>query len=134
VKDFFDPRQIESVYYAELEQLVKELSGAKRVAVFDHTLRSGDEAEREAKLVREPVLSAHNDYTEWSGPQRVKEIMGDEAERLLRRRFAIIQVWRATRRRSRRIRSPSWMRAASCRRTCWSPSGAIRTASARPIA
>src|SRR6267143_3973031 len=78
VKDFFDPRQIESVYYPELEQLVKELSGAKRVAVFDHTLRSGDEAEREAKLVREPVLSAHNDYTEWSGPQRVREIMGDE--------------------------------------------------------
>jgi len=63
--------------------------------VFDHTLRSGDEAEREAKLVREPVLSAHNDYTEWSGPQRVREVMGDEAERLLRRRFAIIQVWRA---------------------------------------
>jgi len=65
--------------------------------VFDHTLRSGDEAEREAKLVREPVLSAHNDYTEWSGPQRVREVMGDEAERLLRRRFAIIQVWRAIR-------------------------------------
>ena len=97
VKDFFDPRQLESVYYPELEQLVKELSGAKRVVVFDHPLRSGDEAEREAKLVREPVLSAHNDYTEWSGPQRVREIMGDEAERLLRRRFAIIQVWRAIR-------------------------------------
>ena len=97
VKDFFDPRQLESVYYPEVERLVEELSGAKRVVVFDHTLRSGDEAEREAKLVREPVLSAHNDYTEWSGPQRVREIMGDEAERLLRRRFAIIQVWRAIR-------------------------------------
>jgi hypothetical protein len=97
VKDFFDPQQLESVYYPEVERLVKELSGAKRVVVFDHTLRSGDEAEREAKLVREPVLSAHNDYTEWSGPQRVREIMGDEAERLLRRRFAIIQVWRAIR-------------------------------------
>ena len=55
----------------------------------------GDEAEREARLIREPVLSAHNDYTEWSGPQRVRELMGDEAERLLARRFAIIQVWRA---------------------------------------
>ena len=97
VKDFFDPQQLESVYYPEVERLVKEVSGAKRVVVFDHTLRSGDEAEREAKLVREPVLSAHNDYTEWSGPQRVREIMGDEAERLLRRRFAIIQVWRAIR-------------------------------------
>ncbi len=97
VKDFFDPQQLESVYYPEVERLVKELSGAKRAVVFDHTLRSGDEAEREAKLVREPVLSAHNDYTEWSGPQRVREIMGDEAERLLRRRFAIVQVWRAIR-------------------------------------
>ncbi len=95
VRDFFDPEQLKSVYYPEVEHLVKELSGAKRVVVFDHTLRSGDEAEREAKLVREPVLSAHNDYTEWSGPQRVREVMGGEAERLLRRRFAIIQVWRA---------------------------------------
>src|SRR5438132_6816783 len=95
VRDFFDPEQLKSVYYPEVERLVKELSGAKRVVVFDHTLRSGDEAEREAKLVREPVLSAHNDYTEWSGPQRVRDLMGAEAERLLERRFAIIQVWRA---------------------------------------
>jgi hypothetical protein len=41
------------------------------------------------------VLWAHNDYTEWSGPQRVREILPEEAERLLRHRFAIIQVWRA---------------------------------------
>ena len=73
----------------------KAVSGAARVVVFDHTLRSGDEAEREARLVREPVLSAHNDYTEWSGPQRVREVLPDEAEALLAHRFAIIQVWRA---------------------------------------
>src|SRR5438552_2774641 len=95
VKDFFDPRQLESVYYPGVERMGKELSGAKRVVVFDPTLRSGDEAEREAKLVREPVLSAHNDYTEWSGPQRVRDLMGAEAAELLERRFAIIQVWRA---------------------------------------
>ena len=95
VKDFFDPREIESVYFPEVERLIEGTSGAARVVIFDHTLRSGDEGEREAKLVREPVLSAHNDYTEWSGPQRVREIMGDEAEALLKRRFAIVQVWRA---------------------------------------
>jgi len=95
VKDFFDPKQLESVYYPEVILLIKNLSGAKRVHVFDHTLRSGDEAEREAKLIREPVLSAHNDYTEWSGPNRVREILPDEAENLLARRFAIVQVWRA---------------------------------------
>ncbi|HSD41185.1 MAG TPA: CmcJ/NvfI family oxidoreductase [Burkholderiales bacterium] len=95
VRDFFDPAELKAVYYPEVERLVSAVSGAVRVVVFDHTLRSGDEAEREARLVREPVLSAHNDYTEWSGPQRLREILPDEAERLLAHRFAIIQVWRA---------------------------------------
>jgi hypothetical protein len=95
VTDFFDQRQLEAIYYPEISLLIKNLSGAKRVHVFDHTLRSGDEAEREARLVREPVLSAHNDYTEWSGPNRVREILPEEADALLQRRFAIIQVWRA---------------------------------------
>jgi hypothetical protein len=95
MKDFFDAEELKRVYYPEVEVLVKKVSGASRVVVFDHTLRSGDEAEREAKLVREPVLNVHNDYTEWSGPQRVRELLPEEAEQLLRRRFAIIQVWRA---------------------------------------
>src|SRR5688572_15828647 len=95
VRDFFDPDQLRSVYYPEVAALIQKISGAKRVHVFDHTLRSGDESEREAKLVREPVLSAHNDYTEWSGPNRVRELLPDEAEGLLKNRFAIIQVWRA---------------------------------------
>jgi hypothetical protein len=95
VKNLFDADELKAVYYPEVEALIKARSGAVRVVVFDHTLRSGSEEEREAKLVREPVLSAHNDYTEWSGPQRVREIMGDAAGALLARRFAIIQVWRA---------------------------------------
>ena len=95
VGNFFDAEELKSVYYREVEALVRQVAGAKRVVVFDHTLRSGDEAEREARLIREPVLSAHNDYTDWSGPQRVREILPDEAETLLQRRFAIIQVWRA---------------------------------------
>ena len=95
VRDFFDAEQLQSVYYPEVEQLIKSASGAARVAIFDHTLRSGDEAEREQKLIREPVLSAHNDYTEWSGPNRLREFLPEEAEKLLGRRFAILQVWRA---------------------------------------
>ena len=95
VTDFFDRQQLETVYYLEVEALIKKMSGAKRVVLFDHTLRSGDEAEREERLIREPVLNAHNDYTEWSGPQRVRDLLPEEAETLLKRRFAIIQVWRA---------------------------------------
>jgi hypothetical protein len=95
VQDFFDKQRLASAYYPEVAQLIKQVSGAARVFVFDHTLRSGDEAEREAKLVREPVLWAHNDYTEWSAPQRVRDLLPEEAGTLLARRFAIIQVWRA---------------------------------------
>ena len=95
VADFLDDRELRTAYYPEVEALIRRVSGAARVVVFDHTLRSGDEAEREARLLREPVLSAHNDYTEWSGPNRVRELLPDEAEKLLERRFAVIQVWRA---------------------------------------
>jgi len=95
VRDFLDAEELKRVYYPEAIELVKRTSGATRVLLFDHTLRSGDEGERETRFIREPVLSAHNDYTEWSGPQRVRDLLPDEAETLLERRFAIIQVWRS---------------------------------------
>jgi hypothetical protein len=95
VKDFFDENQLRTIYYPEIEELIRSQSGASRVVIFDHALRSGDEAEREEKLVRNPVLQAHNDYTEWSGPNRLREILPDEADELLKHRFAIIQVCRA---------------------------------------
>jgi hypothetical protein len=97
VKDFFDEAEVRRVYYPEMEALIKAESGAKRVHVFDHTLRTADHGDREARKIREPVQRAHNDYTEWSGPQRVRDLLPDEAEALLKRRFAIIQVWRPIR-------------------------------------
>lgn len=93
--DFFDAEQLKQVYYPEVEALVRRVAGAARVVVFDHTLRSGDGHERDERLVRQPVLSVHNDYTERSAPQRVREMLPNEADELLGRRFAIIQVWRA---------------------------------------
>ncbi len=94
MNDFYDEDELRAVYYKETEELVKKTSGAKRVVVFDHTLRSGDEATREAKQVGGPVRGAHNDYTDWSGPQRVRDILPDEAEELLKGRFAVVQTWR----------------------------------------
>jgi len=97
VADFFDEDQIKRVYYPEMEALVKAESGASRVVVFDHTLRTADDELRESKKIREVVRRAHNDYTEWSGPQRVRDLLPDEADALLKRRFAIVQVWRPIR-------------------------------------
>ncbi len=97
VADFYDEAEIKRVYYPEMEALIKAESGAKRVVVFDHTLRTADDELRESKKIREVVRRVHNDYTEWSGPQRVRDIVLDEVEELLKRRFAIIQVWRPIR-------------------------------------
>jgi hypothetical protein len=95
--DFFNEEELKTVYYREMEELIKRETGAARVVVFDHTLRTGDDADREARKIREPVLRVHNDYTEWSGPQRVRDILPNEAEELLKHRFAVVQVWRPIR-------------------------------------
>ena len=97
MRDFYDQDEVRSVYYPEVEQLVKKTSGAQSVVVFDHTLRSGDDNARDEKQISGPVRNVHNDYTEWSGPQRVRDLLPDEAEKLLRQRFAVIQVWRPIR-------------------------------------
>jgi hypothetical protein len=94
MKNFYNEDEIRSVYYKETEELVKQTSGAKRVLVFDHTLRSADSATREEMKISGPVRNAHNDYTEWSGPQRVRDLLPDEAEELLKHRFAVVQTWR----------------------------------------
>src|SRR5215471_1865604 len=52
VGDFFDEAQVRHTYYAEMEALVKAESGASRVVVFDHTLRTADDALREAHKIR----------------------------------------------------------------------------------
>lgn len=97
MRDFFDEDEIARVYYREMEALIKQETGASRVVVFDHTLRTADDEMREAKKIREVVRRVHNDYTEWSGPQRVRDLLPQEADDLLQRRFAIVQVWRPIR-------------------------------------
>ena len=94
--DFFDAEEVERVYNREIVELIKEANGATRVFVFDHTVRVENEEVRTEKQVREPVLFVHNDYTDDSGPQRVRDLLPpDEAEDLLTRRFNIINIWRS---------------------------------------
>ena len=97
VTDFHDEEQLRTVYNPEIEKLVADATGASRVVVFDHTRRSDSEETRKQMKIREPVQGVHNDYTPQSGPQRVRDLFpADEAEALLQRRFAIVNVWRST--------------------------------------
>jgi hypothetical protein len=93
VRDFYDEAELRSVYYAEVEALIKRETGAVKVVVFDHTLRTADRAVERG--LRTPVRSVHNDYTEKSGPQRVRDLLpADEAEMRLKKRYAEYNVWR----------------------------------------
>src|SRR3984893_429725 len=97
VANFYDADEVRRVYYPEVERLVREFTGAVKVHVFDHNVRSRPMAKRRENGAQEPVKVAHNDYTLKSGPQRVRDLLPNEAEALLKNRFAVINVWRPIR-------------------------------------
>ena len=97
VENFYDADEVRRVYYPEVERLVREFTGAVKVHVFDHNVRSRPMAKRRENGAQEPVKVAHNDYTLKSGPQRVRDLLPNEAEALLKNRFAVINVWRPIR-------------------------------------
>jgi hypothetical protein len=99
INDFYDQEAIRTRYYAETVSLLEELTGASRVVVFDHTIRRRipGATDRTTGMPRQPVPRVHNDYTVKSGPQRVRDLLGEDADDLLRGRFSVINVWRPIR-------------------------------------
>ena len=97
VTDFYDEEQIKTVYYAECERVMQEATGAERVVAFDHIVRNAAKAAIKGSGIKMPAKGVHNDYTAWSSPKRVRDLMGDEAGALLKNRFAIINLWRPIR-------------------------------------
>jgi hypothetical protein len=96
VRDLYDEEQVKRVYYREAEQLLKHATGADRVFIFDHTVRRRvpGAVDRWGNGPRQPVPRVHVDHTEKSGPQRVRDLLPDEADALLRGRVQIINIWR----------------------------------------
>jgi hypothetical protein len=97
VTDFYDEAQIAAVYYPECERLMKEAMGATRVVAFDHIVRNEAKAAIKGSGVKMPSSRVHNDYTATSSPQRVRDLLGHDAERLLQHRYAIVNLWRPIR-------------------------------------
>ena len=98
VRDFYNDDEVRSTYYPEAERLIKQATGADRVFVFDHTVRKrvAGAADRSGGL-RQPVGRVHVDHTVKSGPQRVRDLIPDEADALLKGRVQIINLWRPIR-------------------------------------
>jgi len=96
VGNFLDDDEIALVYNAEIEHLlVTHIPGATRVHIFDHTRRASTPELRKKLKCREPTSVIHNDYTEQSAVKRLRDMLGDEAADLLKKRFSIVNVWRS---------------------------------------
>ncbi|KAL0951867.1 hypothetical protein HGRIS_008527 [Hohenbuehelia grisea] len=96
-KEFRDEERIKTIYYKECEELLKRATGAKRVFIFDHTIRRDYEAipsSDPSSQARGPVKTVHVDQTYDASVGRVHHHLGAEAERLLKSRVRIINVWR----------------------------------------
>ena len=95
--DFDDNDTIRTIYYPEVERLLKAATGGAMVIVFDHNVRNAARAARGEAGIRGPVSNIHNDFTLRSGPDRARrelELRGFDARELLRRRFSIVNLWR----------------------------------------
>ncbi len=93
---FDDDVAVKTAFYGQVIDYVKRNTGANRVIVFDHTIRKRLPADLSAQTTvqRPAVLLVHSDYTVASGPQRVKDILPEEANALLQRRVAFYNVWK----------------------------------------
>lgn len=96
IQDFHAQEALPSAYYPEVERIVALATGATRVVAFDHNIRHG--GAKPPPGIREPVTRVHNDFTAKSAPERARRVLGDEAaDRLLRGRFAFVNLWRPIR-------------------------------------
>jgi len=95
-KDFSDDETIKRDYYPESIQILKELTGASKVVLFDHTVRRRRPGEIDSGPgKRQPVAYAHVDQTTASSIARVHaHLPASEVPDLLTRRWQLINLWR----------------------------------------
>ncbi|KAG1767097.1 hypothetical protein EDD22DRAFT_1048903 [Suillus occidentalis] len=93
---FLNDDDIEREYYPESIDLIKRVTGATSVVIFDHTIRRrllGEPDDSPQK--RQPAPLVHVDQTTSSSIARVhRHLPPTEAPSLLRGRFQIINIWR----------------------------------------
>ncbi|GAB1317186.1 7alpha-cephem-methoxylase P8 chain [Madurella fahalii] len=93
-----DEGKVEAEYYPEMEQLLKDVTGATRVFIFDHKTRCGPSnwhslgPGNQAK--RGPILRTHVDQSYEGAESLLRWLLPDEADILLKKRWQIINAWR----------------------------------------
>ncbi len=99
VKDFYDDKEVRSVYYPAAEAFLRATLKADRVVIFDHTVRRRVEGAADVRDAgpRQPATRVHVDQTDLSGRNRVYEHVPEEADELVKGRVQVINLWRPIR-------------------------------------
>lgn len=87
-----DDAAIRGAYYDSVEAILRsKLPGVKKVVIFDHTIRI-----HRPDAARQPVQQVHVDQTPRAAEARVRRHVPDqdEVERLLSKRYQLVNVWR----------------------------------------
>ena len=91
VFDFDDEEKITSTYYNEIKHIVARETGALAVHVIDHNIRNS----KIEPGVRGIATHAHNDYTEASCREKLRNHLGKrKAKNFLNRRVIELNAWR----------------------------------------
>ncbi|KAG1834701.1 hypothetical protein EV424DRAFT_518508 [Suillus variegatus] len=93
---FLNDDEIEREYYPESIDLMKRVTGATKIVIFDHTVRRRLPGETDSgPEKRQPVPRAHVDQTPAASVARVhRHLPPTEVPSLLSKRFQIINLWR----------------------------------------
>lgn len=97
VMDFTDASQVQGIYLPEIERLLREVTGAKRVIMTPGAIaRYSEKSQRyRASFNSRPARFAHVDYTERSGPELLKGLLARVAPDVSPRgRYAGFNIWR----------------------------------------
>jgi glutathione S-transferase len=113
--DYTDPGQVETVYYDDVSGLIKRETGAKKVFIFDYTIRNSQDAAAslnaaDGSAQAAPVPRVHCDYTETGAPRRLRQfaesgeltvegeaITPEMVDDMIKngKRFAFINIWKS---------------------------------------
>ncbi|KAI2620743.1 hypothetical protein GGS26DRAFT_594841 [Hypomontagnella submonticulosa] len=101
LQDFQDDELVKAEYYPESIELLKSVTGASRIFIFDHKTRCGPsnwhKLGKGNRSSRGPLLRAHVDQSYDGAELVLRRWFPEEADELVKKRYQIINIWRPIR-------------------------------------
>jgi hypothetical protein len=91
LRNFFDPAEVERVFFPEIIAEAKRINGALHAVAFGPVPRSDDPNSKQGRL---PAFGAHVDYGRRTIEEMVRPLLGDKADYWFSKRVVLMNFWR----------------------------------------